>query len=126
MATIESATEPRPLDRVLDLLPDAKSYSHGYLACCPAHGDRSPSLMIWEDEDSHAGLKCFTGCTRKQIVEALGITESDLYLPDGKKPSGQKRKAIDLCDLAVDKGIHPNDLVRLGLRDDKCTYTKKK
>lgn len=120
-----SATEPRPLDRVLELLPDARSYSNGYLACCPSHGDRSPSLMIWEDEHGHVGLKCFTGCSRKQIVETLGITESDLYLPDGKAP-GQKRKTIDLCDLAVDKGIHPNDLTRLGLRDGKCIYTKKK
>src|SRR6266487_836118 len=76
----QTALTRHPIELVLDLLPDAKPYSRGYLACCPGHGDRSPSLMIWEDEtDNHVGLKCFTGCTRKQIVEGLKLTEHDLY-----------------------------------------------
>lgn len=42
----------------------------GFMACCPAHDDRSPSLSI-DDSDSGLLVKCFAGCTQEAVVAAL-------------------------------------------------------
>lgn len=110
----------KPIERFLPLLKGYRQYSRGYTARCPAHHDKSPSLMIWEDEtDGHIGIKCHSGCSRKAICEALGITESSLYADDGQKVRGPSHPVITVMDLAVDKLIHPHFLERLGVRDDK-------
>ena len=42
----------------------------GFMACCPAHDDRSPSLGI-DDSDSGLLIKCFAGCSQEAVVTAL-------------------------------------------------------
>lgn len=42
----------------------------GFMACCPAHDDRSPSLSI-DDSDSGLLVKCFAGCSQEAVVTAL-------------------------------------------------------
>src|SRR5712691_4570395 len=82
---LQTAVSKHPIDRVLSLI-NARSYSRGYTACCPAHNDGEASLMLWEDEaDGHVGVKCFAGCSRKAIVETIGLTESDLYVSSGRQ-----------------------------------------
>ncbi|MEE9339939.1 MAG: CHC2 zinc finger domain-containing protein [Methylococcaceae bacterium] len=58
-----------------------------YLACCPAHDDKNPSLSIKETGDSKILLHCFAGCEVNEIVSALGLTLVDLMPknPDFKK-----------------------------------------
>lgn len=119
-----------PLEEtVLPRLRGVKSYAKGYIANCagPVHkgGDRNKSLMLWEDEtDGHAGMKCFAGCTRKDIVEAIGLTEQDLYKPDGTHKR-QARPTINTCDLMVDKCIRPDLLDSYGVHDGETTFYKK-
>ncbi len=38
---------------------------------CPAHDDRSPSLSVAEGRDGRLLLRCFTGCSFKDVVAAL-------------------------------------------------------
>ena len=107
----------KPIDRVLSLIP-AKRYSKGYLAHCPAHRDAEESLTIWEVKpDEHAGIKCYAGCTRKAVVEAVGLTEQDLYRQDRPRALHTTEPGITLLDLAVAKRIHPTVLINLGLLD---------
>ena len=40
-------------------------------ACCPVHGDRSPSLSIRDGENGHILLHCFAGCAYEAVREAL-------------------------------------------------------
>lgn len=70
-----------PVERILSLLPSAKPNGSGWLACCPGHEDRSPSLSISEGDDGRALLKCFAGCSTESVVTALGLKPSDLF-PD--------------------------------------------
>lgn len=111
-------TATHPIERILPQLKGVKevrSGKGGYVACCPAHNDRNPSLMVWEDQsDSHVGLKCLAGCSRKAVVEAIGLTEADLYV-NGK--ASQPAGGIELFDLAADKLIHPHLLDSLGITD---------
>jgi len=52
-----------------------------WLACCPAHDDRGPSLSIRETDDGRVLVHCFAGCSVHEIVQAAGIELSDLFPP---------------------------------------------
>lgn len=41
-----------------------------YVACCPAHDDRTPSLSITEAEDKIL-VHCFSGCSQDEVLDAL-------------------------------------------------------
>lgn len=51
----------------------------GYLAVCPAHEDRTPSLSIAAGADGRVLLHCWAGCRTRDIVAALGLQSSDLF-----------------------------------------------
>lgn len=42
----------------------------GFMACCPAHKDKNPSLAIDEKNDNLL-LKCFAGCSQEAVIDAL-------------------------------------------------------
>ena len=52
-----------------------------WLARCPAHEDRHPSLAIRALEDGRTLLHCFAGCPVNSVVSALGLRLSDLFPP---------------------------------------------
>ena len=51
-----------------------------WIACCPAHGDKSPSLSIREIDDRTL-IHCFGGCGAIEVLEAVGLDWSALYPP---------------------------------------------
>ena len=56
-----------------------KPSGEGWSARCPAHDDRQPSLSVGEGSGGRALVKCHTGCSHQQVLQALGlgaITES--------------------------------------------------
>lgn len=53
-----------------------------YMACCPAHDDKSPSLAISEDRNGLILLKCFAGCEVLDVLAAVNMQMEDLF-PDG-------------------------------------------
>jgi putative DNA primase/helicase len=55
----------------LGRLPDARQCAGGWVARCPAHKDRRPSLWIRAGHNGHAILKCFAGCGYTNIIHAL-------------------------------------------------------
>jgi len=69
-----------------------------WIARCPAHDDKSPSLSIRELEDGRVLLHCFAGCGAHDIVAAVGL-EMDALFPDrpigGKKPERRPFSAMD-------------------------------
>jgi len=62
-----------------------------WIACCPVHQDKSPSLAIKQTDDGKILIHCFAGCEVDAIVSAVGLTLADL-MPDnpaykkGSKP----------------------------------------
>lgn len=52
-----------------------------WLARCPGHDDRNPSLSIRALEDGRLLLHCFAGCEVEKIVAAIGIGLEDLFPP---------------------------------------------
>src|SRR5439155_12900589 len=57
----------------------AQRSGKGWLARCPAHDDRKPSLSIDEGADGRALLKCHAGCDNTAILDALGMKPRDLF-----------------------------------------------
>lgn len=58
-------------------------------ACCPAHQDKTPSLLVSERKDGSIGIHCFSGCSTQSIVESIGLTLVDLF-PDSPHEPGYK------------------------------------
>jgi DNA primase len=105
-----------------------------YIARCPAHDDRSPSLSIKEVDDRIL-IHCHAGCDALSIVEAVGLELSDLFddhehdhrtapLKRGRKRTDYKRAfmfakheasviACAASDLAQGKALSDKDRERL-------------
>jgi len=84
---------PAGLDGVLSRLDKLKVVnSHNWVARCPAHDDKTPSLSI-KSTNGKVLLYCHTGCSTRDIVGALGLELRDLF--EKPLPLGARR------DLAV-------------------------
>ena len=71
---------------IADILPKLEKVKAGkaqgqWLACCPAHQDRNPSLSIRELQDGHVLLHCWSGCDTRDIVGAIRLDLRCLYPP---------------------------------------------
>lgn len=66
------------VEAVLARLQGVRPNGTGWLARCPAHEDRNPSLSV-RDENERVLLHCFAGCTVEDICAALKIKLSDLF-----------------------------------------------
>ena len=60
------------LEQILSKLKGVKRNGNGWLACCPAHKDDSPSLSITESGGKLL-LHCFAGCGFSDILAAVGM-----------------------------------------------------
>ncbi len=50
-----------------------------YIALCPAHQDRHPSLTITEKDDGMVLICCWAGCGAADILAAVGMEFDALY-----------------------------------------------
>jgi len=86
------------LDLVLSRLDKVKSNgTDKYMACCPAHNDKSPSMSVRQVDD-RVLIHCFAGCGANEILDSIGLDYSSLYPEDNEfKPVKQygKPKATD-------------------------------
>lgn len=58
-----------------------------WVAKCPAHNDRVPSLSIRELDDGRILIHDFAGCSAYEILSAVGLGFDSLY---PKKPSSHQ------------------------------------
>jgi hypothetical protein len=102
-----------------------------WVACCPSHDDKSPSLKI-DIKGGKILIKCWSGCGVEDILGAVGLDFSDI-MPDnpvyqrssGKKPTIYASDAlrilkveamvITLCaiDIKQNKPINDEDHSRV-------------
>lgn len=55
-----------------------------WLACCPAHPDKTPSMTVHETDDGRVLVHCFAGCSVESILNAAGLVFDALF---PEKPS---------------------------------------
>ena len=63
---------------VLDRLEKVTGSKGKWMACCPAHQDKSPSLAVTEADD-RVLVHCFTGCDTQDVTAAIGLNVADLF-----------------------------------------------
>ncbi len=67
-------------ETLLDRLDGVKHTGPGrFMARCPAHDDRSPSLGVKDCGDGVTVVNCLAGCETEDVLSAVGLTFSDLY-----------------------------------------------
>lgn len=74
-----------PIDLVLSRLTKPKKVGAGWVARCPAHDDKQPSLSVSEGDEGRALVHCHAGCSAEAIAKALGLTLRDL-MPEREPP----------------------------------------
>ena len=84
-----------------------------WMASCPSHKDKGPSLSIRELDDGRILLHCFAGCTVDKIVRSVGLNLEALFPPrsrfDGERQAvPRERKPWSASDAvrALHKELH--------------------
>lgn len=72
------------LDKVRKTGPDT------WQACCPAHADRTASLSIRMAADKVL-IHCFAGCAAHEVLGAIGLEITDLFLSHQHHVKGERR-----------------------------------
>jgi hypothetical protein len=87
------------LGRLIEGLRARKSGA-GWIARCPAHDDRTPSLSLAPGENGRVLVHCFGGCAPADVIEALrrrGLwPERELRTPPVHRPRGAGSGTRDL------------------------------
>ncbi len=75
------------LDRVRQTAPSQ------WVARCPAHADKGPSLTVKELPDGRVLFHCFAGCEGDDVLAAIGLRWLDIYPP---RPPDERAAPGDL------------------------------
>lgn len=97
-----------------------------WIASCPGHDDKHPSLAIREVGDRIL-LHCFAGCSAYEIVSDVGLELSDLFpkrvTHEGNRPLSRPFPAADilrcLCSETTYLMVCASDLSKGEKLDDK-------
>ena len=126
------------IEALLVRLEKVTARGSGFMACCPAHDDSTPSLGVRELEDGTVLVHCFGGCSVEQVLSAVGLEFDALFPPKtaaDRTPrvrvpfnAADVLEALDLelmivqvcaADMAQGKTIEEGDLKRLALAADR-------
>ena len=86
-------------DNLLSKLDKVRRTGKGtWIARCPAHADKGPSLNIRETDDGKVLVRCFAECSVHEILDAVGLEISDLFPPRQHhgKPERRPFPAVDV------------------------------
>jgi hypothetical protein len=103
-----------------------------WIARCPAHDDKSPSLAIRELDDGRVLIHCFSGCAAADVLNAIGLDFDALFpeRPIGRKPERRAFSAMDAMrcleieglvillaagDVSAGKALSAGDVERLAV-----------
>lgn len=84
----------RQIDNLISRLQKVRQTGRdSWIACCPAHADKSPSMTIREVEEGKVLVHCFAGCGIDEIVGAVGISLADL-MPERQPDALRKPMSV--------------------------------
>ncbi len=73
---------------LLDRLAGVRQIKHdAWMAQCPVHEDRRPSLSVRELSNGTVLVHCFAGCATREVVAVVGLEMHDLFSQTRHRPS---------------------------------------
>jgi hypothetical protein len=103
-------------DRLLDRLNGVTSTGPDqWMARCPAHDDRDPSLSV-RDAGDRLLVHCFAGCPTEAVMRTLGLRMADLFASSSaapSHPSTQHRHSPKIPRGDLEAALHHELLVLL-------------
>jgi hypothetical protein len=69
-----------------------------YIAKCPSHPDKSPSMTVAEKE-GRVVFHCFAGCEPADVLASVGLTFGDLYPERPTYSKGGRTAAFNPYDV---------------------------
>ena len=66
------------IENMLSRLEGVRRTSSGFMARCPAHDDKSPSLSVRVGDEAIL-MKFWAGCELQSVTDAMGLKVSDLF-----------------------------------------------
>lgn len=128
-------------DLVARLEKAKRTSRDSWIACCPAHKDRTPSLTVRGLDDGRILIHCFSGCGAADVMAAIGLETADLFpaplaqhMPAVRQPFSAADAlralryeaaivAISSADLAEGKPVNTDRLfVAAGRIAEACEY----
>lgn len=98
----------------------------GFMCRCPTrlhnHADRNRSLSVRESKDGWVMLKCFAGCTRDEILSAMGLRVRDLALNEFRKNPEWEQRKTDLERLEILERRHGLFIMLQAVEPGKRNY----
>jgi hypothetical protein len=67
---------------ILSRFSGVRPTASGYAARCPAHEDRTASLVISTGDDLRTLVHCHAGCSVPEILTKIGLEPKDLFVAD--------------------------------------------
>lgn len=109
------------IDTILNRLDAVKQTGEGrFIARCPAHEDRNPSLSI-----RNAGelllIHCFAGCDAIDVLHAVGLELCDLFADRPEHRRAPSRSRIPASDAlrAIDHETHVVMIIAADIRANR-------
>jgi RecA-family ATPase len=90
-------------------LSKPKRAGAGWIACCPAHEDSTPSLSI-NDGDKGPVFKCHAGCSQESVLNAIEATGLQIRKANGHDQA-LAQDVLTFEDLAAAKGLATQTLI---------------
>ncbi len=106
------------IDDLLDRLEKVRQTGEGqYVACCPVHGDRNPSMgikeVIGDDGYRKVLIHCFAcHASAQEVTEALGLPMSVLFEKPLDRGGVGTRSSTGRGGVPLDRGGHSLPLDR--------------
>lgn len=86
------------LEALLDRLDGVRREGDQYVARCPGHQDRRPSLFVGEREGRLLVYDRSQHCRPEAIVRALGLELRDLFTAPSSRPTPPRRPASPIVE----------------------------
>ena len=87
------------IENLLNRLQKVKLKGSGrWIACCPSHEDKSPSLSITEADDGRILIHCFAGCDAHSVLSSIGLDMNDLF-PKKLGDFGRLKRPFPAADI---------------------------
>jgi hypothetical protein len=96
------------VDDFLSRLEKVKATQNGHwIARCPAHADKHPSMTVRETPEGIVLVHCFAGCDVESILSAVGMDFDALFpdkpLENATKPIRRPFPAADVLEALADE-----------------------